>query len=113
MSIVSKVTPKNELLWQDRDVRFDVALLELKFRSGERIIEYFSKVEDTKGNAGEEGRLTITNLRLIWQSKVNTKINLSIGFGMCFEYYKQNNSQKISRKTRRLIYNDKSQRNSL
>ncbi len=81
MSIVSKVTPKNELLWQDRDVRFDVALQELKFRSGERMIEYFSKVEDTKGNAGEEGKLMITNLRLIWQSKVKPRINLSIGLG--------------------------------
>ncbi len=60
----------------NRHVRFDVALQELKFRSGERIIEYFSKIEDTKGNAGEEGKLTITNLRLIWQSKVKSSLEL-------------------------------------
>lgn len=81
VNIISKLTTKNEPLWQDRDVRFDVPLPELKFRTGEHVIEYFSKVEDTKGNTGEEGKLTITNLRLIWQSKVKPRINLSIGLG--------------------------------
>ncbi|CAG2162505.1 unnamed protein product [Oppiella nova] len=72
---------KTEPLWQDRDVRFDVPLNELKFRNGERIVEYFTKVEDTKGNSGEEGKITITNLRMIWQSKVKPRINLSVGLG--------------------------------
>ncbi|XP_054168632.1 Bardet-Biedl syndrome 5 protein homolog [Oppia nitens] len=77
----SKINDKRESLWQDRDVRFDVPLNELKLRNGERIVEYFSKIEDTKGNAGEEGKVTITNLRLIWQSKIKPRINLSVGLG--------------------------------
>jgi Bardet-Biedl syndrome 5 protein len=37
-------------------------------------------VEDTKGNNGEKGHLYITNLRLIWFSEENNKINLSVGY---------------------------------
>jgi len=40
-------------------------------------------VEDTKGNKGDRGELTITNMRMLWQSYRNPKINLSIGYG-CF-----------------------------
>lgn len=69
-----------EPLWQDRDIRFDASNGELAFRSGEQMIQTYSKVEDTKGNTGEVGRLTITNLRLIWQSKAKPRINLTIGF---------------------------------
>ena len=79
--MTSKPIEKVEPLWQDRDVRFDVPLIELKLRNGERIIEYYNKVEDTKGNCGEEGKLTVTNLRVIWQSKVKPRINLSVGLG--------------------------------
>lgn len=38
-------------------------------------------MEDTKGNNGERGSLIITNLRLIWVSHQNNRINLSIGLG--------------------------------
>ena len=79
--MTAKPMERVEPLWQDRDVRFDVPLNELKLRNGERIVEYFNKVEDTKGNAGEEGKLTVTNLRLMWQSKIKPRINLSIGLG--------------------------------
>ncbi len=39
-----------------------------------------NSVEDTKGNNGERGSLIVTNLRLLWISHTNSKINLSIGF---------------------------------
>lgn len=68
-----------ESLWQDRDIRFDAQSSELSFRSGEKLIEQWPKVEDTKGNTGEIGRLAVTNLRLIWQSLQKPRINLSIG----------------------------------
>lgn len=68
-----------EPLWEDRDIRFDAAPSELALRPGERLIEAFARVEDTKGNTGEVGKLTVTNLRLIWQSLTKPRINLSIG----------------------------------
>lgn len=69
-----------EPLWQDRDIRFDASSSELHLRPGERIIETFGKVEDTKGNTGEVGKFTVTDLRVIWQSLNKPRINLSIGF---------------------------------
>lgn len=36
-------------------------------------------VEDTKGNNGESGELTITNLRLTWACRASGRTNLSIG----------------------------------
>lgn len=68
-----------DVLWQDRDVRFDVTLRDLQLRKGEKIVQIFNHVEDTKGNSGDPGNLNITNLRLIWQSKSKPKINLTIG----------------------------------
>lgn len=68
-----------EPLWQDRDIRFDASSSELHLRPGERIIETFGKVEDTKGNTGEVGKFTVTDLRVIWQSLNKPRINLSIG----------------------------------
>lgn len=68
-----------EPLWQDRDIRFDSSLSELALRSGEKVIDTFAKVEDTKGNTGEVGKFTVTNLRLMWQSVSKPRINLTIG----------------------------------
>ena len=48
---------------------------------GEKIIDALGDVEDTKGNNGDHGHLTVTNLRIIWISSKNKKINLSIDFG--------------------------------
>lgn len=72
---------KNEPLWQDRDIRFDCTNRDLSLRKGESIIEAFESVEDTKGNSGDIGTLTITNLRCVWQSKNKPRINLSVGLG--------------------------------
>lgn len=67
------------LVWQDREIRFDVSLNELNCRSGEFVIDTLDSVEDSKGNSGESGRIVITNLRFIWHSDSYQKINLSIG----------------------------------
>ncbi|RWS14300.1 DUF1448 domain containing protein-like protein [Dinothrombium tinctorium] len=71
---------RSEPLWQDRDIRFDASLKDLQLRKGERIVKVFDSIEDTKGNSGDEGKLTITSIRLIWQSKTKPRINLTIGF---------------------------------
>ena len=70
-----------EPLWQDRDVKFDCTSKELSTRNGEKVIRSFQFIEDTKGNSGDLGTLTITNLRLIWQSVNKPRINLSVGLG--------------------------------
>lgn len=65
--------------WHDREIRFDVYAEEYNLRRGEFIIDCLDHVEDTKGNNGEMGMLTVTNLRLIWHCTREPKINLSIG----------------------------------
>lgn len=42
-------------------------------------VDSINSVEDTKGNNGERGSLVVTNLRILWISHNNNKINLSIG----------------------------------
>lgn len=69
--------PLLEFVWQDRDIKFDSKNELLACRSSEVIIDSINSVEDTKGNNGERGSLIITNLRIIWASHVNAKINLS------------------------------------
>ncbi|KAI5745588.1 hypothetical protein M8J76_012478 [Diaphorina citri] len=66
-------------LWEDREVRFDLSLVQMKTRPGEKIIDKLDFIEDTKGNAGDKGRLVITSLRLMWNSLSVLRINLSIG----------------------------------
>ena len=67
-------------VWQDREIRFDVAEKQLNERPGEKALSLIVDVEDTKGNSGEVGILKISNLRLIYYTKENPKINLSVGF---------------------------------
>jgi len=71
---------EEEGIWQDREIRFDTRPVQLQLRPGEVSIDSMSSVEDTKGNNGEKGSLSITNLRLIWICHRNAKINLSIGY---------------------------------
>ncbi|VDP76858.1 unnamed protein product [Schistosoma mattheei] len=59
----------NEVLWQDREVRFDAPRCDLVFRNGEANFKLLENVEDVKGNNGDKGDLYITNLRLLWISK--------------------------------------------
>ena len=41
------------------------------------IISHLEEVEDTKGNSGDSGYLYITNLRVIWTSASQFRVNLS------------------------------------
>lgn len=69
-----------EFVWQDREIRFDIPVTQLQTRKGEITVDSINSVEDTKGNNGDKGCLIITNLRLIWFSDANQRINLSIGY---------------------------------
>ena len=66
-------------LWEDKELRFDLPRYLLTFAKGEFLIDSINSVEDTKGNNGEQGSLSITNLRILWISHKNTTVNLSIG----------------------------------
>ncbi|CAG9766845.1 unnamed protein product [Ceutorhynchus assimilis] len=68
------------LTWEDKEVSFDVPYSEMRLRLGEKVIDKLDNIEDTKGNAGDRGRLIITNLRLLWHSMTSPRVNLSIGF---------------------------------
>ncbi|XP_044765815.1 Bardet-Biedl syndrome 5 protein homolog [Coccinella septempunctata] len=67
-------------IWEDKEVRFDIPFTEMRLRSGEKIIDCLEDIEDTKGNAGDRGRLVVTNLRILWHSITSPRINLTIGF---------------------------------
>ena len=45
-------------------------------RSGEMLIDKLDSIEDTKGNAGDRGRLLITNLRVMWHSQTMPRVSL-------------------------------------
>lgn len=49
----------------------------LDLRRGEMKIDSINSVEDTKGNNGERGTLSITNLRLMWVAHRHSRTNLS------------------------------------
>eukprot|EP00906_Rhabdomonas_costata_P019888 RCo028931 len=67
-------------IWQDREIRFDIPAADFELRRGEFEIDSIDSIEDTKGNNGEKGSLVVTNLRMIWNSQKNPRINLSIGY---------------------------------
>ena len=71
---------RQQRLWQDREIAFDISDRKLELKPGEKLIDKFKQVEDTKGNNGEMGKLAITNIRLIWTANRYKRINLSIGF---------------------------------
>ena len=48
----------DEIVWQDREVRFDSPPAEMQCRKGEVVIDSINSVEDTKGNNGERGMCT-------------------------------------------------------
>tara|TARA_B110001452_G_scaffold256248_1_gene249423 strand:+ start:117 stop:1154 length:1038 start_codon:yes stop_codon:yes gene_type:complete len=78
--MLSRKPAEEDGIWQDRDIRFDTQPAQLELRAGEAQIDSINSVEDTKGNNGEKGSLSITNLRLIWICHRNSRINLSIGY---------------------------------
>ncbi|KAL4656630.1 hypothetical protein GN956_G4483 [Arapaima gigas] len=74
------MAPVLDAIWEDRDVRFDVAAQQMKMRPGEVLIDCLDPIEDTKGNNGDQGRLMVTNLRIIWYSLALPRVNLSVGY---------------------------------
>jgi len=69
-----------DILWEDRDVRFDISVPQMSMRPGEKLVDKLDSIEDTKGNNGDRGRLIVTNLRVIWHSQSMPRVNLSIGY---------------------------------
>lgn len=67
-------------MWQDNEVRFDISHFNMQLRSGELTVDKLDMIEDTKGNAGDLGKLIVTNLRILWHSLSFPRINLSIGY---------------------------------
>ena len=45
-------------------------------RPGELLIDKLDSIEDTKGNAGDRGRILVTNLRVIWHSQSMPRVSL-------------------------------------
>ncbi|KAH8307615.1 hypothetical protein KR044_005697 [Drosophila immigrans] len=73
-------TQHQNLLWEDKQVKFDSPQQLTRLRSGEQLLDTIYHIEDSKGNPGDTGKLLVTNLRIIWHSLVHKKFNLSIGY---------------------------------
>ncbi|ALC45387.1 CG1126 [Drosophila busckii] len=71
---------ESNVLWEDKEVKFDTPQLHTRLRNGEKILDTIFHIEDSKGNPGDTGKLLVTNLRIIWHSLVHKKFNLSIGY---------------------------------
>nr|XP_050862158.1 Bardet-Biedl syndrome 5 protein homolog isoform X2 [Vespula vulgaris] len=67
-------------MWQDKEIRFDVFYTQMQLRVGEIMVDKLDMIEDTKGNSGDNGRLIVTNLRILWHSLSLPRINLTVGF---------------------------------
>ncbi|XP_034835724.1 BBSome complex member BBS5 [Maniola hyperantus] len=74
---------KKNVVWEDREVLFDLPFNYLRLRLGEKVFERIEPIEDSKGNSGMKGRLVVTSLRVLWHSLSSPRINLSIGLN-CF-----------------------------
>lgn len=92
----------DDSMWQDREIRFDVPISALAPRRGEVEIDSINSVEDTKGNNGERGSLSITNLRLIWSSHRQPRTNLSIGYNTVTSMSIQNANSRLRGNTQGL-----------
>ncbi|XP_076243056.1 Bardet-Biedl syndrome 5 protein isoform X2 [Calliopsis andreniformis] len=53
---------------------------QIQLRLGEFAVDKLDLIEDTKGNAGDNGRMIVTNLRIIWYSMLLPRINISLGY---------------------------------
>lgn len=51
----------------------------MQMRKGEVLIDKLDSIEDTKGNAGDRGRMLVTNLRTIWHSRTMPRVSLCKG----------------------------------
>jgi Bardet-Biedl syndrome 5 protein len=97
-----KLNYEDYYVWQDREVKFDIPKEQLSLRPGEKAFETIDNIEDTKGNNGDIGTMIFTNLRIIWYSTENIKINLSVGFDTLITYEVKIISSKVAGETRAL-----------
>ncbi|XP_066202762.1 Bardet-Biedl syndrome 5 protein isoform X2 [Saccopteryx leptura] len=91
-----------DALWEDRDVRFDVSSQQMKTRPGEVLIDCLDSIEDTKGNNGDRGRLSVTNLRILWHSLAFPRVNLSIGYNCILNITTRTANSKLRGQTEAL-----------
>ncbi|XP_057279610.1 Bardet-Biedl syndrome 5 protein isoform X2 [Pezoporus wallicus] len=91
-----------DVLWEDRDVRFDISPQQMKMRPGEILIDCLESVEDTKGNNGDRGRLLVTNLRIIWRSLSLPRVNLSVGYNCIINITTRTANSKLRGQTEAL-----------
>jgi Bardet-Biedl syndrome 5 protein len=97
-----KLNYENYYVWQDREVKFDIPKEQLALRPGEKAFETIDNIEDTKGNNGDIGTMIFTNLRILWYSSDNIKINLSVGHDTLINYEVRVISSKMAGETRAL-----------
>lgn len=64
----------NYITWLIKHIGFSNR--EMRLKLGEFIIDKLDSIEDTKGNAGDRGRIIITNIRILWHSLASPRINL-------------------------------------
>ena len=91
-----------ELVWQDRDIKFDVNPSLLDLRKGEFLIDRMGRVEDTKGNNGESGELVVTNLRILWIASRRARTNLSVGYNSIVSINIKSASSRLRGRTQAL-----------
>lgn len=63
-------------MWEDREIKFDIPNVQKQLRGGEKVLDMITNIEDTKGNPRDEGRLVLTNLRMMWHSLVTSNFSL-------------------------------------
>uniref|UniRef100_A0AAX7U934 BBSome complex member BBS5 PH domain-containing protein n=1 Tax=Astatotilapia calliptera TaxID=8154 RepID=A0AAX7U934_ASTCA len=97
-----------DALWEDRDVRFDITVQQMKTRPGEVLIDCLDSIEDTKGNNGDRGRLLVTNLRIIWHSLALPRVNLSVGYNTIINITTRTANSKLRGQTEALYILTKS-----
>ena len=68
------------------------------------MVDSITEVEDTKGNSGEQGNLIITNLRLVWYSDSNQRINLSVGFDCIVQTEIKEKTSQVKGITSKALY---------
>jgi len=102
---------KPQVVWQDREIRFDIPPSSLSLRRGEFQIDWMNSIEDTKGNNGEKGVFIVTNLRMIWYSHKNQRTNLSIGYNCIKDLSIRNASSLLRGNTQALFVMGKFENN--
>ncbi len=70
-----------DMLWQDKEIRFDNKFEQLELRRGEFLIDTMSKIVDTKGNNGDNGELQV---RKKWSMQYSVVV-LCSDYWSCFD----------------------------